>query len=82
MHDHLILIIFNYLQNDDEEQKLQKSKFKISQGVTSLLPKQCLNNIFIMREEHCWTNIIVQQLFQQYCSALFQQYCSAVMKQD
>ena len=35
----------------------------ISQVVTGLLPEQYLNNVVIMREQHCWTNNIVQHCF-------------------
>ena len=32
-----------------------------SKVVTRLLPEKCMNNIVIMREQHCWTNNIVEQ---------------------
>ena len=52
---------------------------EISQVVSGLLPEQCLNNIVIMREQHCWTNNedfpwLVEQgkfvLIEQPCSLL------------
>ena len=45
----LTLILFQFKVEQFEETR-----------VTGWLPEQCFNNIVIMREQHCWTNIIVE----------------------
>ena len=45
-----------YKVNHTGQGKRFSTDVNISQVVTGLLPEQCLNNIVIMREQHCWTN--------------------------
>ena len=54
----------------------QSTHVKISQVVPGLLPEQCLNNIIIMREQHCWTNNIVHGCWKQGIFVLIKQGCS------